>query len=127
MTAKNLAQTLYESVGLNLSVRKPLPQLACDRRETPGYYWVPHGGGLRGVDADADLLRSRNAPHNLPTGRWRFMANDSADVVPPNDVVIEKRSSRMALHSVIHCLPTLLFWKHEHASHADNVQDSSWT
>ena len=35
----------------------------------------------------------------------------SADVALPNDVVIEKRSSRMALHSVIHCLPTLLFRK----------------
>ena len=33
----------------------------------------------------------------------------SADVAPPNDVVIEKRSSRMVVHSVIHCLPTLLF------------------
>ena len=57
----------------------------------------------------------------------------SADVVLPDEVIIEKRSSRMTLHSVTHRLPTLLCSKfgavasqpqvgrkHVHATHADN-------
>ena len=40
---------IYNSVDLNLSVRKLLPQLACDRHETPGYYGVLHGGDHRRV------------------------------------------------------------------------------
>ena len=41
-------------------------------------------------------------------GKMRFLATMIADVALPNNVVIEKRSSRMALYSVTHCLPTLL-------------------
>ena len=69
------------------------------------------------------------------SGQWH-----SVDIVLANNVIIEKRSSRMELHSVKHCLPTLLCWKfgattsqsqvgrkHVHAIHAYNGQDSSWT
>ena len=72
--------------------------------------------------------------------KWLFLANGTVDVTLANDVMIKKRSSRMALHSVTHCSPTPLCLKfgavasqpqvgrkHVHAAHADNAQDSSWT
>ena len=52
---------LSNSVELDLSVRKLLPQLAHDRREMPGYYGAQHGGGHRGVDGRRFVASQQSA------------------------------------------------------------------
>ena len=57
---------LYNSVELDLSVRKLLTQLAYDRHETPGYYGTPHGGGHSGVDG-CRFAASRKCAARFPS------------------------------------------------------------
>ena len=52
---------IYIFVEPFLSVRKLLPQRACDRRETRDYYGAPHGACREGVDGRRDAASEESA------------------------------------------------------------------